>query len=86
MTKARKKKLRSAEQQLEALELRRRIQEAAYLKAQQRDFEPGFELQDWLEAESELKANVESAVDESLPKPERAQHRTFRPGSAAANG
>lgn len=76
----------AAEAQLEALELQDRIQEAAYFKAQQRDFEPGFELQDWLEAESELKANVESAMDKSLPKSERAQHWTYKPGSPAANG
>lgn len=30
------------------------IQELAYLKAEHRNFEPGHELDDWLEAEKEL--------------------------------
>ena len=29
------------------------IQELAYFKAEKRGFQPGFELQDWLEAEQE---------------------------------
>ena len=32
----------------------RKIQELAYLKAEQRNFEPGYEMQDWLEAEKEV--------------------------------
>jgi len=32
----------------------RRIEEAAYYKAQSRGFQPGFEQQDWFEAEREL--------------------------------
>ncbi|MGA7980170.1 MAG: DUF2934 domain-containing protein [Chromatiaceae bacterium] len=32
----------------------RRIREAAYFKAEQRGFAPGYELDDWLEAEAEL--------------------------------
>ena len=31
-----------------------RIAEIAYLKAESRGFEPGYELEDWLEAEQEL--------------------------------
>lgn len=31
-----------------------RISELAYYKAEHREFEPGFELDDWLEAEREL--------------------------------
>ena len=31
------------------------IAERAYLKAQKRNFAPGFELDDWLEAEKEIK-------------------------------
>ena len=31
-----------------------RIAEAAYLRAQQRGFEPGYELEDWLAAEKEV--------------------------------
>jgi hypothetical protein len=30
------------------------IQEAAYLRAERRGFEPGFELEDWLAAENEV--------------------------------
>lgn len=32
----------------------RMIREAAYLKAEARNFAPGVELQDWLEAEKEV--------------------------------
>lgn len=35
-------------------EVRRRIEEAAYYRAKQRGFEPGHELEDWIEAESEV--------------------------------
>jgi hypothetical protein len=35
-------------------DLHRVIQETAYYKAQARGFAPGGELQDWLEAESEI--------------------------------
>jgi Protein of unknown function (DUF2934) len=35
-------------------ETRRRIAEAAYFRAKQRGFEPGHELEDWVEAESEV--------------------------------
>lgn len=31
-----------------------RVAELAYYKAEQRGFEPGYELDDWLEAEKEL--------------------------------
>ena len=34
----------------------RKIQELAYLKAEKRHFEPGHELEDWLEAEKEVDA------------------------------
>ena len=36
-------------------ELRRQIEEAAYYRAKQRGFEPGHELEDWIEAESEVR-------------------------------
>jgi hypothetical protein len=36
-------------------EMRRRIEMAAYLRAKQRGFQPGFELDDWLKAEAEIK-------------------------------
>ena len=36
-------------------ETRRRIEMAAYLRAKQRGFQPGYELDDWLKAEAEVK-------------------------------
>jgi hypothetical protein len=36
-------------------EIRRRIEVAAYLRAKQRGFTPGYELDDWLKAEAEIK-------------------------------
>ena len=35
-------------------ELRKLIAEAAYYRAKQRGFEPGHELEDWVEAEAEV--------------------------------
>jgi hypothetical protein len=35
-------------------EVRKRIEEAAYYRAKQRGFEPGRELDDWIQAESEV--------------------------------
>jgi hypothetical protein len=40
-------------------ELRARIEEAAYYRAQQRGFSPGFELDDWIAAESEVMRQIE---------------------------
>jgi hypothetical protein len=39
-------------------ELRRLIAEAAYYRAQERGFEPGHELEDWIEAESEVMGRI----------------------------
>ncbi|HJV12185.1 MAG TPA: DUF2934 domain-containing protein [Burkholderiales bacterium] len=39
-----------------AEEIYRMIREAAYLKAEARNFAPGVELNDWLEAEKEVMA------------------------------
>ena len=39
---------------LKSEDLDARIAELAYLKAESRGFEPGHELEDWLEAEQEL--------------------------------
>jgi len=39
----------------EAPDLHARIAELAYFKAQQRGFEPGRDLEDWLEAETEVR-------------------------------
>jgi hypothetical protein len=49
---AQKKESPSAE------EIYRLTQEAAYYKAQARQFAPGIELQDWLEAENEVKQRL----------------------------
>jgi hypothetical protein len=37
------------------------IAEAAYYRAQEREFAPGHELEDWLEAEAELRTQLEWA-------------------------
>ena len=39
-------------------DIRRRIEMAAYLKAKARGFQPGYEQQDWLEAEAEVKERL----------------------------
>lgn len=39
---------------LNSVDLDTRIAELAYLKAESRGFEPGHELEDWLEVEQEL--------------------------------
>jgi hypothetical protein len=43
--------------QVSAQDAERLIQESAYYKAEARGFAPGGELQDWLEAESEVRGN-----------------------------
>jgi hypothetical protein len=40
---------------------RRRIAEAAYFRAKERNFEPGHELEDWVEAESEVMGRINGA-------------------------
>jgi len=42
-------------------DIRRQIAEAAYLRAKQRGFEPGHELEDWVEAESEVMGRINGA-------------------------
>lgn len=39
-------------------ELHRLVSEAAYYKAQQRGFAPGYEHQDWLDAEAEVRQRL----------------------------
>jgi len=39
-------------------ETRRRIAEAAYFRAKERNFEPGHEIEDWVEAESEVMGRI----------------------------
>jgi hypothetical protein len=36
-------------------ELRQKISQAAYYRAQQRGFSPGYEVEDWLAAEAEIR-------------------------------
>jgi Protein of unknown function (DUF2934) len=42
------------------------IAEAAYLRAEQRNFAPGYEVQDWLSAESEVDTGLTLG---NIPKP-----------------
>jgi hypothetical protein len=42
-------------------DIRRQIAEAAYLRAKERGFEPGHELEDWVEAESEVMGRINDA-------------------------
>jgi len=42
-------------------EIRELIAEAAYYRAEQRGFEPGHELEDWIEAESEIIGRLNSS-------------------------
>jgi hypothetical protein len=51
------------------------IAERAYFKAEQRGFEPGHELQDWLEAERELAATDTSVAEVAVTKPKKAPAR-----------
>jgi hypothetical protein len=39
---------------------RRLIAEVAYLSAERRGFSPGYELDDWLQAEQEVEASMEA--------------------------
>jgi hypothetical protein len=39
-------------------ELRQMIANAAYLRAEKRGFAPGHELEDWLEAEAEIRRHL----------------------------
>ncbi len=41
-------------------QLYRMIQETAYFKAKARNFAPGHEVQDWIEAEAEVRRRMES--------------------------
>ena len=41
-------------------ELQHRIAVAAYYRAERRNFEPGGEMKDWLDAEAEVLAELES--------------------------
>ena len=43
------------------------IAKAAYFRAENRNFEPGHELEDWLEAEAEVDAQLLRRTGESAP-------------------
>lgn len=43
-------------------EIRQLIAQAAYYRAKQRGFEPGHELEDWIQAESEILRRVERST------------------------
>ena len=44
-------------------ELRKLISEAAYFRAKQRGFEPGHELEDWIQAEAEVMSRIERRAE-----------------------
>lgn len=48
----------SARAELSTDQLRELIAEAAYYRAKQRGFAPGYELQDWVEAEAEVMVRI----------------------------
>lgn len=41
-------------------EIRQLIEEAAYYRAKERNFEPGHELEDWIAAEAEVRRRLEN--------------------------
>ncbi|HEX6321835.1 MAG TPA: DUF2934 domain-containing protein [Burkholderiales bacterium] len=43
-------------------DIRKLIAEAAYYRAKQRGFQPGHELEDWIQAESEVMRRVERST------------------------
>ena len=50
----------NARAKLSAEEVYKLIQETAYYKAKARGFEPGREVQDWIEAEAEVRGRLET--------------------------
>ena len=51
----------NAEAEVSPEELRKLISEAAYFRAQQRGFAPGYELEDWIQAEAEVMQRLNRA-------------------------
>jgi hypothetical protein len=43
-------------------ETRKRVAETAYYRAQQRGFSPGYELEDWLAAEAQVKTGLDRSA------------------------
>jgi hypothetical protein len=50
----------NAQAEVSPEELRKLILEAAYFRAKQRGFTPGFELEDWIQAEAEVMSRIGS--------------------------
>ena len=50
----------SATAQVSPDEMKRLVEEAAYFRAKRRGFEPGHELEDWVQAEAEVAKRLES--------------------------
>lgn len=48
----------SARAQVSPDEIRRLIAEAAYYRAKERGFKPGYELEDWVQAEAEVRQRL----------------------------
>ena len=48
--------------QVSSEDTRRQIAEAAYFRAKERGFEPGHELDDWVEAESEVMGRINGSA------------------------
>ena len=47
-----------ARAEISAEELRKLIAEAAYYRAKKRGFAPGYEVEDWVQAEAEVKERI----------------------------
>jgi hypothetical protein len=50
----------NAQAEVSPEELRKLILEAAYFRAKQRGFTPGYELEDWIQAEAEVMSRIGS--------------------------
>jgi hypothetical protein len=50
----------SARAQVSPDEIKRLIAEAAYYRAKQRGFKPGYELEDWIQAEAEVRQRLDA--------------------------
>jgi hypothetical protein len=50
----------SARAQVSPDEIRRLIAEAAYFRAKDRGFKPGYELEDWVQAEAEVRQRLDT--------------------------
>jgi hypothetical protein len=55
----------NAQAEVSPEELRKLILEAAYFRAKQRGFTPGYELEDWIEAEAEVMNRISTRSDRS---------------------